>query len=134
VYIVDTNDLSAPRFVKLGLPAFYDLTTPVDALGSVLPPVATEDHYRITLTDHCEKPDLDALQAEFAHIPNLILRDNTLPPLDLWKDAGEDSFAGAYFALLKAQAESPDPETARLYTLAAQLSRQILDGEEVILP
>ena len=134
VYIVDTKDLSAPRFVPLGLPAFFDLTAPIDALGSVLPPVATKDYYRITLTGHCEKPDLDALKGEFSHVPNLILRDNTLPPLDLWKDAGEDSFSGAYFALLKEQTESDDPETAKIYTLAAQISRQIFDGEEVRLP
>ncbi len=134
VYIVDTDDLSAPRFIPLGLPAFYDLTAPVDALGSVLPPVATGDYYRVTLTGHSEKPDLDALKAAFSHIPNLILRDKTIPPIDLWKDAGEDSFAGAYFALLKEQAESPDPETAKIYTLAARISRQILDGEEAVLP
>lgn len=134
VYIIDTDDLSAPRFVKLGLPAFYDLTCCVDALSSILPPVYTDDYYRITLTGHCEKPDLHLLQGAYAHIPHLILRDHTLPPVDLWKDAGEDSFAGAYFSLLQTQAQSNDPETARIYTLAAQLSRQILDGEEVALP
>ncbi len=134
VYIIDTDDLSAPRFVSLGLPAFFDLTAPVGALGSVLPPVATQDYYRVTLTGHSEKPDLDALKAEFSHIPNLYFRDNTLPPLDLWKDAGSDSFSGAYFALLKEQVELDDPETAKIYTLAAQISRQIFDGEEVCLP
>ena len=134
IYIVDTENLSAPRFVSLGLPAFYDLTAPIESLSTILPPVATQDYYRITLTGHCEKPDLHALKAEFSHIPNLTLRDNTLPPIDLWKDAGEDSFAGQYFALLKENAESPDPETAKLYTLAARISRQILAGEEVVLP
>lgn len=134
VYIVDTDNLSAPRFVKLGLPAFFDLTAKVEDLSALLPPVQAEDYYRVTLTGHSEKPDLEGLKAEFAHIPNLILRDNTQPPLDIWKDAGADSFAGQYFALLKEQADSPDPETAKIYTLAAQISRQILDGEEVCLP
>ncbi len=139
VYIVDTDDLSAPRFVKLGYPAFYDLTapvvtTPAEALSACLPPVQTGDYYRVTLTGHSEKPNLESLKAEFSHIPNLTLRDQTQPPIDLWKDAGEDSFAGAYFAMLKAQAESPDPETARIYTLAARISRQVLDGEEVVFP
>lgn len=139
VYIVDTDDLSALRFIPLGMPAFYELTAPVatapkEALSACLPPVTTDDYYRVTLTGHCEKPDLDALKAEFSHIKNLFLRDQTQGPLDLWKDAGEDSFSGAYFALLKEQAASPDPETAKIYTLAAQISRQLLDGEEVLFP
>ncbi len=139
IYIVDTDDLSAPRFISLGLPAFYDLTapvatTPTEALSACLPPVQSQDYYRVTLTGHSEKPDLDALKVAFSHIPNLTLRDKTQPPIDLWKDAGEDSFTGAYFALLKEQAESDDPDTARIYTLAARISRQILDGEEVVLP
>ena len=134
VYIVDTEDLSAPRFVPLGLPAFYDLTAPMDALSSVLPPVATNDYYRVTLTGHCETPDLEALKAAFAHIPHLTLRDKTQRPIDLWKDAGEDSFSGTYFALLKEMAEGDDPESASLAALAAQISRQLLAGEEVILP
>jgi DNA repair exonuclease SbcCD nuclease subunit len=134
VYIVDTDHLSAPRFVSLGLPAFFDLTATVEGLSALLPPVATGDYYRVTLTGHSEKPNLQGLKAEFAHIPNLTLRDSTLPPIDLWKDAGADSFAGAYFALLKEQASAPEPETAKIYTLAAQISRQILDGEEVVLP
>lgn len=133
VLIYDTEERSH-RFIPLGLPAFYDLTAPIEALGSVLPPASTPDYYRITLTGHCEKPDLDALKAAYAHIPNLQFRDNTQPPIDLWKDAGEDSFNGTYFALLKENAQSPDPETAKIYTLAAQISRQILDGEEVVLP
>ena len=134
VYIVDSDNLSAPRFVKLGLPAFFDLSATVDTLSTILPPVATKDYYRVTLTGHSEKPDLESLKAQFSHIPHLHFRDQTLPPLELWKDAGEDSFAGAYFALLKEQAESQDPETARIYTLAARISREILDGEEVVLP
>lgn len=133
VLIYDTEEKSL-RFIPLGFPAFYELTAPIASLGSVLPPIATQDYYRVTLTGHCEKPDLAALKAAYPHIPNLTLLDNTLPPIDLWKDAGEDSFNGTYFALLKEQAESDDPETAKIYTLAAQISRQILEGEEVCLP
>lgn len=133
VLIYDTEEKSL-RFIPLGFPAFYELTAPIASLGSVLPPIATQDYYRVTLTGHCEKPDLDTLKADFSHIPNLTLLDNTLPPIDLWKDAGEDSFNGTYFALLKEQAESDDPETAKIYTLAAQISRQILEDEEVCLP
>ena len=48
-------------------------------------------------------------------------------PLDIWAGAGEDSFEGLYFALLKKKAEAGS-ETA---LLAAKLSRKILNAEEV---
>ena len=136
VYIVDTDDLSAPRFVPLGLPTFYDLTAPIsttaqDALSTLLPPVDDGNYYRITLTGHSEPIDLSALAEGYAH---LILRDQTQPPLDIWKDLGEDSFAGEYFSLLKNALENANEEDARVLALAARISRQILDGEEVALP
>ena len=139
LYIVDTEDLSAPRFVPLVLPAFYDLTAPVlttprDAISGVLPPVGDGNYYRITLTGHSERPDLSALQAEFSQFPHLTLRDQTLPPLDIWKDVGEDSFAGEYFTNLKNAMDGAENEDKDLLLLAARLSRQILDGEEVVLP
>ncbi len=136
VYIVDTDDLSAPRFVPLGLPTFYDLTSPIsttaqDALSTLLPPVDDGNYYRISLTGHSEPIDLSALAEGYAH---LILRDQTQPPLDIWKDLGEDSFAGEYFSLLKNALENANEEDARVLALAARISRQILDCEEVALP
>ena len=136
VYSIDTDDLSAPQFIPLGLPAFYDLTAPIsttaeDALSSLLPPVDDGNYYRISLTGHSEPIDLTALTEGYAH---LILRDQTQPPLDIWKDLGADSFAGEYFALLKDALQNAGEEDARVLHLAARLSRQILDGEEVVLP
>ena len=63
----------------------------------------------------------------FPHIPNLVLRDRTEPPLPLWSDIGEDSLCGTYFRLLK---ESDDPHAE----LAAEISRRLLWGREVRLP
>jgi len=139
VYIVDTDDLSAPRFVSLNLPTFSDVTAPVtatpeDAVSSMLPPVGDGNYYRITLTGHSESVDIPALKESFSHFPHLTLRDQTQPPLDIWKDLGNDSFAGEYFSLLKDALNSANEEDARVLTLAAQLSRQILDGEEVVFP
>ena len=62
------------------------------------------------------------------------LRDETRPPLDIWKDLGADSFAGQYFSLLKENMENADDGDKPLWELAAKLSREILDGEEVLLP
>ncbi len=139
VYILDTENLTAPRFVSLGLPTFSDLTVPVvttaeDAISSALPPVGDNNYYRITLTGHSNLLDIPALTAEFSQFPHLTLRDQTQPPLDIWKDLGSDSFAGEYFSLLKEALDHANEEDAKVLTLAATLSRQILDGEEVVLP
>lgn len=139
VYILDTENLTAPRFISLGLPTFSDMTIPVttsaeDAISSALPPVGDGNYYRITLTGHSEPVDIPALTAQFSHFPHLVLRDQTQPPLDIWKDLGEDSFSGEYFGLLREAIDHAGAEDARVLTLAARLSRQILDGEEVLLP
>lgn len=138
VLIYDTEEKSH-RFIPLGLPAFYEYTAPVvtdpaDALARCLPANGDENYYRITLTGHSRHPDLPALREAFSQFPNLILRDETLPPLDIWKDLGADSFAGQYFTLLKENMDAAPEEEQALYALAAKLSREILDGEEVLLP
>ena len=130
--IVTLDEEAQVRFVPLDTPRFYDLT--VDAakgVGSVLPGVANEDFYRVTLTGEAESVDLDALQREFSQFPNLLLRDQTRKPVDIWKSIGEDSFEGMYFGLLKDKLGTAEEQTA---LLAAKLSRQLLDGQEVVLP
>ena len=100
----------------------------------MLPAVPNEDFYRITLTGESEAPDLDALQKEFSSFPNLTLRDHTRRPVDLWQKAGEDSFEGMYFGLLKDALDDAAEEEREKILLAARLSRQLLDGQEVELP
>lgn len=126
-YIVEVEDTATCRFVSLDGPRFYDLETEPENLPDLLPPGGSEDFYRVTLVGTCEEIDLDKLQKEYAAYPNLIFRDRTRRPEDLWGNAGEDSFEGLYFALLKKKAEAGS-ETA---LLAAKLSRKILNGEEV---
>lgn len=123
------------QFVCLGAPQFYDLS--VDAsvgVNAVLPAVANADFYRITLTGESEPIDLEALQAQFAQFPNLALRDETVVPVDVWQSAGEDSFEGVYFAMLKDMLETASEEEKAKIMLAAKLSRRLLDGQEVALP
>ena len=135
VLIATLDDEAQTKFVPLNTPGFYDLA--VDAgsvIGTVLPAVPNEDFYRITLTGEAEMPDLDALQEEFFRFPNLTLRDHTRRPVDLWQKAGEDSFEGMYFGLLKDALDDAAEEEREKILLAARLSRQLLDGQEVELP
>ena len=134
VYIVELSDAAAVRFCPLNTPRFYDLQAAPDALGSVLPPVGNAHYYRITLVGSCETPDLGALQAEYAHFPNLVLRDKTTRPVDVWGSLGTDSFEGVYFGLLHQAMEAAREEEKQEILLAAELSRRLLEGQEVVLP
>ena len=60
---------------------------------------------------------------------SLQLQDRTMPPRNLWEQAGEDSLEGRYFQLLQEAAERAEGAEQ-----AARISRQILDGQEVTLP
>lgn len=133
--IVTLEDEASLRFVPLGGPQFYDLS--VDAsvgVASVLPAVANDDFYRITLTGESEPIDMDALQAQLGQFPNLVLRDETVAPVDVWQSAGEDSFEGVYFGMLREMLETVSEEEKAKILLAAKLSRRLLDGQEVALP
>lgn len=133
--IVSLGEETQLRFVPLGTPQFYDLSVDVaEGLDSVLPAVANDHFYRVTLTGEAETVDLEGLQAEFAAFPNLTLRDHTRKPVDLWQSLGQDNFEGTYFGLLKDALEDADEQTREKILLAAKLSRQILDGQEVALP
>lgn len=139
VLIVTVDKDTSVRFVPLGMPQFFDLNaTPGDdasaALEAVLPPVGNSDFYRITFTGTSESINLGALTEKFSRFPNLVLRDKTVPPLDIWKAVGEDSFEGTYFKLLQDSLEGQDEDSRRITCLAARISRQILDGQEVTLP
>ena len=133
VLIVTVDDGVQTQFVPLDTPEFHDLEINArEGLASVLPAIPNDDFYRITLTGETETPDLEALQKEFSRFPNLILRDHTRRPVDIWKSLGEDSFEGMYFDLLKAALKGDEQDETIL--LAAKISRRLLDGQEVELP
>ena len=127
------------RFLPLDTPKFYDLscdadTDPKASVAKLLPAVGNRDFYRISLTGESEPLDMDALEAQFRDFPNLQLRDRTVPPVDLWASAGEDTLEGVYFRMLQQQLENADDETREQILLAAKISRQILENREVKLP
>lgn len=138
VLIAEIGDDVTCRFLPLDTPRFYDWyvdaeDAPAAVLDRLLPPLGNDNFYRITLTGPSEKPDLAALYRDFSRFPNLLLRDNTQPPLDIWGSAGEDSLEGMYFKILQDQLAGAEETQRRRILLAARISRQILNGQEVEL-
>ena len=135
--LVTLDDGTQIRPVQLDLPCFYQKSVeigedPAAALEAVLPAVS-RDFFRITLTGY-GNPDLQAIRRRFREVPNLILRDQTSDPGNIWDQAGEDSLRGVYFQRLKDAAELAEPEERQRILLAAEISRKLLEGREVDLP
>lgn len=125
---IQPMSLETIRFYELDIPVGTDAEA---ALEAALPAMGSEDFYRINLVG--DGPvDPEALRAEFPDFPNLELRDKTDPPLDIWADADADSLEGIYFGMLK-KAMEDNPENAARIQLAAEISRKLLTGREVIL-
>jgi hypothetical protein len=138
-YIVTLEDTAHINFIPLDTPRFYDteISPGIDAhaaLAALLPAVADEHFYRVTFVGEAPQPDLEALRSAFSHFPHLELRDRTVPERDIWGSAGDDTLEGVYFRRLKETMEAADGEDREILTLAARISRQILDGQEVLLP
>lgn len=140
VYIVTLDDAAHAEFIPLGLGRYEDRAVeagddPLASILACLPADTREDVYRITLTGPSEPPELDALKdALRERFFDLQLRDRTELPRDLWQQAGDDSLEGLYFRLLRESAENADGEAREIFTLAARISRRLLDGQEVTLP
>ena len=138
VLLITLDNTAEAHFLPLEGPQFHDLTVSVDsdpaaALRSVLPPAATEDHFRITLIGEHPDPDIASLKRQYSQFPHLELIDRTTPPPDLWATAGTDTLEGLYFQILQ-ETMGENPQQEAQIRLAAKLSRQILDGREVTLP
>lgn len=137
--VVTLGETPQTRFVPIPGPWFYNLTLqagtdPLKALLAQLPAQGSEDFYRVTFIGEAEPPDLEAIRSKLVWYPNLILRDRTRPPVDLWASADEDSLEGAFFRILRDAREGQDEETIQTLELAAKISHQILRGQEVELP
>ena len=133
VCITTLEEAAQTRFYPLNGIRFYDLEADVSGgaesiLDKMLPAADPENYYRVTLTGTVQT-DVDALYRRYAGVNNLFFRDRTVPGEDLWEDVGADTFRGVYFRMLQDQAEA-DPSAV----LAAEISRKILSGREVVLP
>ena len=136
VYIASLEQTASVRFFPLGLPRFHDLTAEIrtdalSALEAVLPPVESQDFFRVTLTGSGSVRE-ERLKKHFSYLPLLVLEDGTREKKNPWDCAGEDSLRGMYFQMLRQQAAEPEQREKAL--LAAELSQLLLDGGEVELP
>lgn len=139
VLLVTIEKAAQAQFLPLDNPRFHDMEVtctddPKQALAGALPAVGNSDFYRITFTGESAGIDTQALLQSLPQFPNLVLRDRTCAPVDIWGSADEDTFEGMYFKLLKDAMDTGDSQTQKNAILAAKLSRQILDGQEVVLP
>lgn len=138
IYITDLGDGHNTRFLPLNTLRFHEMELDTEngaikALETVLPGFGNRDFYRITLTGS-GGDTLEQIYDHFQHIPNLELRDQRREKTDIWAGAGEDTLQGQYFGLLRAAMEQAEPEEKRYIELAAEISRSLLEGREVILP
>ena len=136
VCIVTVEDSASLRAVALDTIRFHELKADISsgaeaALEKILPPAGSRDYFRVTLTGSGEA-DIAKLTRRFSAVPNLTLRDETLPPLDIWGDTGADTLEGVYFRLLR-EAMEADPDSREEIQLAAEISRKLLEGREVTL-
>lgn len=131
VLLVTLDETATAEFIPLDTPRFYDWELPAtESPDSLLPPVGNENFYRITLTGPSEPLDLEAIRANYPQFPNLSLRDKTTPPVDIWGSAQLDTLEGLYFSRLREKLDAGEENAL----LAAQISRQLLDSQEVVLP
>lgn len=139
VIVVDLQEKPEAKVIPLDTPRFYDETVevgadPASSLAALLPGGESEDFYRITLEGYADTINLTELRERFSHIRNLELRDKTIPETQIWAHLGEDSLEGMYFGILHDALDTDSERLQRCVKLAARISRQILDGQEVSLP
>ena len=132
--LVTLENSAHAQFRPLDTPRFYEESLSPDMLSQRLPAAGTLDFYRMTLVGEDPRLSLAELYEQFRRFPNLELRDHRSTPAELWGSAGADTLEGVYFQILQNAMKDADPESAEVIELAAKLSRQILDGQEVVLP
>lgn len=136
VCIVTLGEAVDIQAVSLDTLRFYEQNVEVEndaaaALEMALPGAPGDDFYRISLVGSGEV-DIPGLKQRFSRFPNLELLDRTETPVDLWAETDEDSLEGIYFAMLRKAMEA-EPDKAEQIRLAAEISRKLLSGREVIL-
>lgn len=137
--LVTLDEKVTTAFIPLDTPRFFDIEVdagndPSAAAAAILPSAPCNDFYRITFTGYADPFAPETIAADFSHVPHLVLRDRTMPETDLWGSADDDTLEGVYFRLLREALDTDSAVHQQRVRLAAKISRQILDGQEVKLP
>lgn len=105
---------------------------PLAAASAALPLQAPRDVYRVIFKGESEAPDLDAIYKALApRFFDLQLRDRTVPPVDLWKAASEDTLKGVYLRMLKEKYDAAPEEARPAIAFAARTGLAIMEQREV---
>jgi hypothetical protein len=108
------------------------VNTELQEIEQLLPAVDSGDFYRVTLTG-ATGPSLEDLKEQFRNLKNLEFTDKRELKPDPWERVGDDTLEGAYFRLLQSKLSYANAAEKEIIQLAADLSRSILDGKEVVL-
>lgn len=133
VYICNIAERVNLQFFDFSFPGFFELeVTDPDELETVLPRIASDDYFRVTI--HGRKAvNLQDLYSRYSHLKHISFADRTVLPTDPWENAAGNSFKGVFFRMLHEEYERADPEDRELIVMAAQVSQDILNGLEVDL-
>lgn len=119
------------KFVPLALPRYEILTMDVGSLE--IPPRYIQSICRLVLTGESEPVDVQALHQQLAdQFLYLEIRDETVPPRDLWQDCDDSTLRGLTMSALKARLdEAETPEQRQLAAMAARYALAALEGREM---
>ncbi len=118
------------RYEILSVPAGID---PYAAILDAIPENCAEDIYRILLTGESEYVDVNALHAALDdRFYALQLRDETVPPLELWTRCGDNTLEGLSLQTLRqALDRCENARQRRLLELAARRIVEVCEGREM---
>ena len=104
----------------------------LERILEAVPEDASRDIYRIILTGESESVDLPSLEAALGdRFYALQLRDETVPPLELWTRCGDETLEGLSLQTLRqALDRSENPRQRRLIELAARRIAEVCEGRE----
>jgi len=101
-----------------------------DALR-LLPEDTQRDIYRLVFTGECEALDTQSIYAALeGRFYALQLKDQTRPPVDIWKDCGEDTLKGQFLSALREKLAEADEDQRKIIELAAKLGLNAMEGRE----
>lgn len=141
VYIVSFEDKIKISFFPLDGAEYFDLTvdishssSPEKTILQALPYDTKNSLLRIALTgetepDRLSLADIRKSVSELAF--HVIIEDQTVPPVNIWEQCGDDSLRGIFLSLLKDRLNGTDnSEDRELIELAARYGFDALSGKE----